>query len=92
MVLKANWVTDFNGQSSHDYTFEIPIEAFPPILKSLSEAALNNPNYFQKNLELIQKELITLLAVASGTLTKHNAQQPQQPVKKGLTLRLPLGR
>lgn len=78
MVLEANCVTDFNGQSKHDYIFEILLEAFPSIFKSLSEAALKNPNFFQKILESIQKELIALSAVASGTLTKHNAQQPQQ--------------
>jgi|GEM_PF-2866802 len=87
MILEANCVNDFIDESKHNYISGIPLEAFPSIFKSLSEAALKNPNAFQKIMEPIQKELIALSAIASGVLTKHNEQQPQpQPQPQQVTV------
>lgn len=69
------YVDDFNGQSRHDYTIAIPHEVFLAFIKSVSEAALKNPNAFEKILEPSLKNLSQLQAVASGTLSNRDALQ-----------------
>ena len=61
-------VKDFTGAAQHDYTVYLSFEELANSIQVVAEAAVKDPETFEKYFEPVLKSLIRLQAVAAGTV------------------------
>lgn len=66
LTIRSRYVSDFSTNSKHDYTVTIGIDEINQIVHALSEAAISEPNYFEKTMESSIKDMLRILIVLSG--------------------------
>ena len=69
ITIKDRNIKDFSTDSRHDYTVYLSLEEIQDLFQAVSQAAVNDPNTFQKALEKSEKQLIRLIAVIAGAKT-----------------------
>ncbi len=70
----AQWnVKDFSGASQHDYTVTLRFRELASAIQVVADAAVKDPESFEKYFEPVLKSLIRLQAVAAGTIGPRSA-------------------
>ena len=64
-ILQAG-IRDFSTRSRHSYTISLTVTEINAILKTLSDAAVKDPDKFEKNLGISLKAILRIQAVLSG--------------------------
>jgi hypothetical protein len=59
-------VRDFSTKSAHDYCIDVSLVDFIGMLNAVSNAAMDDPEFFAKELESSLRSMIRLQQVAAG--------------------------
>lgn len=68
VAIKQSRVKDFSTGSRHNYTVCLSLMELQSLLQVVSNAAISNPVFFEKNLEPSLKYLLRLQAVIAGVV------------------------
>lgn len=69
LTIKQSRIKDFSTKSQHSYTINLSLPEINEILRTLSDAAIIDPGYFEKGLEPSLKDILRIQAVAVGIKT-----------------------
>lgn len=69
ITAKQSSVKDFSTKSRHRYIVRLSITEINEVLRTLSDAAVDDPECFEKLLEPSLKAILRIQAVASGIKT-----------------------
>jgi hypothetical protein len=68
ITIKQSRVKDFSTGSRHNYTVCLSLMELQDLLQVISDAAISNPVFFEKNLESSLKHLLRVQAVIAGVV------------------------
>jgi hypothetical protein len=64
--IKQNRVRDFSTDSRHNYTLRLSLYDIGSLIQAISDAAIANPELFEKELEKSIKPVVRLQSVLAG--------------------------
>lgn len=69
LTIKQSRVKDFSTKSQHSYTVRMTVPELNTLIRTLSDAAINDPITFEEALEPSLKALVRIQAVVAGVKT-----------------------
>lgn len=66
LTIKQSYVKDFSTKSRHSYSVDVTASELNTLILALSDAAINDPDSFEKALEPSLKALVRIQAVIAG--------------------------